>query len=362
MKKLLALLLVITVLFLAGCNADSGATTETAPATTEAPVETTEATEPAPTETDPPVPETISGTVQADKTAVLLSTANRGDQLDIVGEYDEAHYVVKMESGYGLIEKRLVRMDGEEAYESWEGYANYNALLYPTYALRASEGETLNLNTKIVVLDDLDGILVVQVDDAIGYMNAEQVSTGYIQPYSGGGGSADGGDIVLGIQGGITKLSVLAPQSGDVTGKGTVLADGAEILLGWFDRNEEVRIVNEAGFAEEKEGFYTVYLDGLYGYIRQNFLLKEGEEAYAEWDGYAKANAVIYTSFNLSGESVKLNTNAELKILADLGDCYLVTSGEITGYMAKDTVSEVPISYSGWGGGGGGGEWTPPAM
>ena len=360
MKKLLALLFALTLLLLAGCGGNAPA--ETTPVTTEAPVETTEATEPAPTETEPPVPETLSGTVQADKTAVVLTTANRGDVLDIVDEYDEAHYVVKLDSGYGLVEKRLMRTEGEEPYESWEGYAGYNALLYPTYALRASEGETLNLNTIIVVLDNLEGILVVQVEERIGYMEEALVSRSYIQPYSGGGGSADGGDIILGIQGGITRLSVLAPQSGDVTGKGTVLADGTEILLGWFDRNEEVRIVNEAGFAEEKEGFYTVYLEGLYGYIRQNFLLKEGEEAYAEWDGYAKANAVIYTSFNLSGESVKLKTNAELKILADLGDCYLVTDGEVTGYMAKDTVSEVPISYSGWGGGGGGGEWTPPAM
>ena len=355
MKKVTILLLILSLL-LAGCGSNTAE--ETAPATTEAPVEITVATEP--TETEPPVPETLSGTVQADKTAVVLTTANRGDEVDIVGEYDEDHYVVKLETGYGLIEKRLVRMEGEEAYAEWEGYANYNALLYPTYALKASEGESLSLNTKILVLDDLDGILVVQLEDRIGYMEAAVVSKGYIQPYSGGGGSADGGDIVLGFTGGIVNLGTFVPQKGETTGKATVLADGAEILLGWVDRNEEVSIVNESGFAEEREGFHTIYLDGLYGYIRQNFLLKEGEEPYAEWDGYAKSGAVIYTGHNLSGESTKLNANAELKILADLGDCYLVASGDITGYMPKDTVSEVPISYGGWSGGGGGGEWTPP--
>jgi hypothetical protein len=196
MKKIILLLFILTVI-LAGCGGKAPAETN-APATTEAPVQTTAATEPEPTETEPPVPETVSGTVLADKTAVVLTMANRGDAVDIVDQFDEAHYVLKMETGYGLIEKRLVRL--------------------------------------------------------------------------------------------------------------------------------------------------------------------EGEEAYAEWDGYAKSGAVLYPSYNLSGEGTKLNNNAELKILADLGDCYLVTSGEITGYMAKDTVSEVPISYSGWGGGGGGGEWTPPAM
>lgn len=360
MKKIILLLFILTVI-LAGCGGKAPAET-TAPATTEAPVQTTAATEPEPTETEPPVPETVSGTVLADKTAVVLTMANRGDAVDIVDQFDEAHYVLKMETGYGLIEKRLVRLEGEEAYAEWDGYAGYNALLYPTYAMKSSEGETLNLNTNIHVLDDLGGILVVQVAEKLGYMEAAAVSASYIQPYSGGGGSADGGDISLGFQGGISKLSVFVPQSGDATGKATVLVDGAEILLGWFDRNEEVSIVNEAGFAEEKEGFCTIYLDGLYGYIRQNFLCREDQEAYAEWDGYAKSGAVLYPSYNLSGEGTKLNNNAELKILADLGDCYLVTSGEITGYMAKDTVSEVPISYSGWGGGGGGGEWTPPAM
>lgn len=360
MKKILALLLAMTILLLAGCNGNTPV--ETVPATTEAPVETTVATEPEPTETEPPVPETISGTVQADKTAVVLTTVNRGDEVDIAGEYDEEYFVVKLETGYGLIEKRLVRLEGEESYESWEGYAKYGALLYPTYYLRASEGEPLNLNTRILVLEDLGEILVVQMEETVGYMPKDMVSPNYIQPYSGGGGSQDGGDISLGFRGGVTVLSTFVPQEGEVSGKATVLADGAEILLGWFDRNEEVRIVTEAGFAEEKEGFRTVYLEGLYGYIRQVFLLEEGQEPYAEWTGYAVNSPKLYDNFNLSGEGVSLSNNAELQILADLGDCYLVTSGETTGYMAKDTVSEVPVVYSGWSGGGGGGEWTPPAM
>ncbi len=357
MKKLLVILLAMTILLLTGCGGNAPAET-TAPATTEAAVETTAATEPEPTETEPPVPETISGTVQADKTAVVLAVAARGDELDAVGEYDENHYVVKLETGYGLIEKRLVRLEGEAVYESWEGYAKYNAMLYPTYALKASEGEVLAVNTKVQVLEKLGTVLMVQLEDRIGYMEEEMVSQYYNR--SSGGGSADGGDISLGIIGGISKLSVFAPQSGEASGKATVLTDGAQILLGWFDRGEEVRIVNEAGFAEEKEGFCTIYLDGLYGYIRQNFLVKEGEEAYAEWKGYAKYGAVIYDGFNMTGEGTKLNTNAEVQVLADLGECYLVTSGDVTGYMSKDTVSQVPVSYGG--GGGGGGEWTPPAM
>ena len=354
MKKAMLIFMAMTMLFLAGCG--GAAPAETTVPETQAPVETTLAPETEPTETEPPVPETISGTVQADKTAVVLTVANRGDVLDIAGEFDETHYVVKLENGYGLIEKRLVRLEGEEAYAGWEGYAKYNSVLYPTYALKASEGEVLTINTKVQVLEKLGDVLMVQLEDRIGYMEEAMVSTYYIRP---SGGSADGGDISLGFTGGISKLSVFVPQSGEATGKATVLTDGAEILLGWFDRGEEVSIVNEAGFAEEKEGFCTIYLDGLYGYIRQNFLMKEGEEAYAEWKGYAKYGAVLYTGSNLTGEGTKLNTNAEVQVLADLGDCYLAVSGDVTGFISKDNVSQTPIAY---GGGGGGGEWTPPAM
>ena len=295
-----------------------------------------------------------------------MTEANRGQELEIVDAFDENYYVVKLESGYGLVQKRLVRLESEEPYESWEGFAGYNAMVYPTYTLPAAQGEALSLNTKVLVLDDLDGILVVQVEETLGYMAAEQVSTSFIQPYAGGnsGGGADGGDIVLGYRGGICLLATLAPQEGQPEGKATVLADGTEILLGWFDREEEVQIVTEEGFAPEREGYRTVYLGGVYGYIRQALVLQEGEEPYAQWTGYAQYNAVIYSGYGMTGESTKLNPNTELQILGDLGDCYLVQSGDAVGYMAKETVSEYPVVFSGGGssGGGGGGEWTPPAM
>ena len=361
MKKLMALLMALMLIILAGCNSSPAPEATEAPVeTTQAPAETTEAaTEP--TETEPPAPQTISGTILADKTPVLLADANREDVLDVVAEYDESYFVVKLENGYGLVEKRLVRLESQEAYVQWEGYAKYGAMLYPSYLLREEEGQSLSLNSRMLVLEDLGGILVVQTEEGIYYMDAETVSTHYVQPYSGGGGSADGGDITMGFQGGYTNLSVIAPQSGDVTGKATVLVEGAPILLGWFDREDAVAVVNEAGFAEEREGYYIVYLNGLYGYVRQGLIAREGEEPYAQWTGYGVNSPKLYSNYDLTGESVKLNNNAELQILADLGNCYLVVSGEIMGYMPKATVSEHPIVYSGWGGGGGG-EWTPPAM
>ena len=105
MKKTIAVILCLTML-LAGC----GKNTPEAPETTAAAIsETQPATQvitepPATTEppvTEPPAPETAPGTVLADHTVLILTTMNRGDTVEIAGEFDEAHYVVKLESGLG---------------------------------------------------------------------------------------------------------------------------------------------------------------------------------------------------------------------------------------------------------------------
>ena len=144
MKKILALLLAAIILLLAGCNKaaeDDQPIENTEPQVeAELPEETPKETDPVPSEPEPPVPETILGTILADKTAVVLKTVNRDDVLDVVGEYDDSYYIVKLDEGYGLVEKRLVRMDGEEPYAQWEGYANYGAVVYSHYYFCYSEG------------------------------------------------------------------------------------------------------------------------------------------------------------------------------------------------------------------------------
>ena len=102
MKKLMIFLLVAVLLMTAGCGAKQPEPTEapteaTVPAT-EAPTEPpTEAPTEAPTE---PVPECINTTVQVNDAPAILALLNRGDIVDVVGEYDEEHYVIKTESGY----------------------------------------------------------------------------------------------------------------------------------------------------------------------------------------------------------------------------------------------------------------------
>ena len=388
MKKYLAIILTLILVLCAGCNKQEPAQTE-APATVPA-----ETTVPPTTEETIPVPELNMGSALVDDTPAILDTLMRDDVVDVVGEYDEGHYVIKTDLGYGLVKKELLRLKGEAAYEVWTGYAYWNAEVYDNLHLTGEPAQKLKTNTKVEVLDDLGYCYVVRVEDTEGFMNKSRLakwplSSGGSNSGSGGGGSssgsggsgstgADGGDISLQFHGNIVLLAAIE-QSGDVTGQAAVLADGAEVVLGYFDRGEEIPIVAEAGFAENREGYATVYLDGLYAYVPQELVLTQEAEAYEAWDGYSRWNGVVYDNFYLLGDPIdKLYTNVKVHVIAELENCYLVEVNEVTGYMNKEVVSQTRISTGGGnsasGGSGGGGnsggggssgggaEWSPPAL
>lgn len=370
MKKWIVGILCLTVFWLAGCTAETPNGTEITvleePTVTQPTTEPVKETDPPetqppetePEETEPPAPETVSASVLADKTMVILTTVDRGETVEIAGEWED-YYIVKVEAGYGLIEKRLVRGENTEEYDQWSGYAYSGAKLYDTYHLIPDSYRELALNTKVLVLDVLGESCVVQVENAIGYMRLDQISKSYIQ-YNPGSGGADGGDISLEYGVGATPLSTfVAPPEEVFSGTvAVVLADRAEIVYGWYDRGESVERITEEGYLPEKEGFYTVYVAGICGYVRQNLIAQEDAEPYASWDGYAYSKAGVYDNYYLTGEPVqKLSLNTAVCVLEDLGFCYLISVGETTGYMDKGLISENKIVYSG-----GGAEWSDPVM
>ena len=377
MKKHLIVLLVFILILCAGCGKQAPEQTEATTPETTAPSENavSETTlPPETTEETVPVPEVFYGTAKVNKTPAVLSILKRGDVVDVVGEYDDSHYVIKTELGYGLVKKHLLRGEAEAAYETWTAYAYYNAELYDNLNLAGEPVQKLHQNAKVQILDDLGYCYVVQVEDVPGFMMKTRVAK---WPFSSGGGdsssgggstSGDGGDISLQYHGGITLLSAIE-QKGEVSGQGTILADGTEVILGYFDRGDDIPVVAEEGFADNWEGYHTVYLDGLYAYVPQDLVQNPDEEAYEAWDGYSRWNGVIYDNFQLLGEPTdKLYTKVQVRVIGELENCYIVEFNGVTGYMAKDLVSQTRISTGGGGsdsssgGGGGGGDWTPPAM
>ena len=387
MKRITLVLLCLVLLLTVGCaKQEPVATTEATTQPTTAPTETTAP----PTE---PLPQTEEATILADHVPAILSILSRGDTVDVVGKYDEEHYVIKTELGYGLVEKQLLAMPDDEAYEAWTGYSRWNRNVYDNYRLSGTPIQVLKTNTKIEVLDDLGGCCVVKVEDVTGFMKLEDISKSPIRSQSssggdsgsgggsggggssGGGGGQDGGDISLRLNGGIVLLSAIT-REGSVTGKATVRADGTEVVLGFFDREETVQVVVESGFAEDWEGYATVMMDDLYAHVPETLIRRKGEEAYAQWDGFAKYNTMFYDNFYLQGEGKRLNTNTAIHVVADLDTCYLVTVDESFGYVAKTMVSEKRIvskkapvesgggggDTSGGGGGSGGQEWSDPVL
>ena len=329
-------LLLLMALLLAGCGKH--------PETAE-PVETTAA---ATEETLGTLPAAEYATAEADGVPVVLAVLSRGDAVDVAGSFDEKHYIVKLETGYGLVEKNLLRLEGETPFAEWTGYAYQNAGIYASYRLTGGPVQTLKADTQVKVLEDLGWCYLVEYDGTAGYMKQETVAKNPVTsrkkqaPASGNAGGTqgeDGGEISLGISGGIVRLSTLAPQEGAVSRRATVLAEETLAVLGYFDRGDKIPILGR----NEKEGYLTVYLDGLTACVADSYVQTEAEQAYEAWDGRTDGIVSLYEDFWMLGSpSGRLNGNVAVRVLFELEDCYLVEAEGMTGYMTKTDVVQAP--------------------
>lgn len=300
-----------------------------------------------PTEATTPAPE--YATAQTNGIPAVLETLGRGDSVDIVKSFDEAHYIVKREVGYGLVEKNLVRMEAEPAYEAWTGYAYQNAKVYGNYRLAGEPVRMLDVNTGVQVLDDLGWCCLVEVDGMTGYMkqatvaknalNTGKSDSGKKTPSStpdGGNAGQDGGEISLALGGKITLLSTLAPQEGAVSGKAVSLADETQVILGYFDKGDKIPVVEK----NEKDGSLTICLDGIYAKIPGDQVQTTEEEPYAAWEGETEQIISVYADRWMLGTPIdRLNAGTVVKVLFELENCYLVEVNGITGYVAKGEVA-----------------------
>ena len=371
MKKFALILLILAMLTAVGCGKQPAMEAAEPTSAPTVPETVAPETEPEPTvpETEP-VPQTVDAVVQTDHAPAILLLLKRGDTVDVVGEYDEDHLIIKTEQGYGLVQKQLLRTEGTAAYESWTGYSYKGTQVHGDFQLLSEPLMTLSRNNEVEVLEELDECYLISYEGTLGFVAKDGLSRSYLRSSGGGGssggssGGADGGDISMEYYGGVQLLSTIE-QSGEVTGIATVLCDNAPVVLWYFDRGELVPVVTEEGFAPAWEGYHTLYLNGMYAYMPMDLSLMPDAEPFAAWDGYSASKTDVYADYTLTGEPLtRLKVNTKITVLWETDSCYVIRYEESIGYIAKDK-ADTDKYYTGGGSSSGsssGGIWTTPVL
>ena len=149
----------------------------------------------------------IDGKVLADNIKTYITKLNRGDIVKVL-DSDEEYCEILIDGRCGKIKKTYVRLDSEEAYEVWDGYAKSNIRIYNDSGLI----KRCKLNEILHIVDEIDGKYVVELEDgSFAYVDTDDVSKTenkvYVAPksstqdnsditpdYSGGGSSSSGSD------------------------------------------------------------------------------------------------------------------------------------------------------------------------
>lgn len=147
-----------------------------------------------------------------------------------------------------------------------------------------------------------------------------------------------------------TETTAPAPR----TVEGTVQGIHIPAILSFPQRGD---IVQVTGYPDEATA--TVTVGDAQGSLAKVLLRFDSEESYEVWQAYAKYNTQVFEGYTLVGEPLAtLKTNTQMTVLDDLGECYLVQTEDLTGYIAKTQASKWRIkgssSSSGSGSGGSG--------
>lgn len=147
-----------------------------------------------------------------------------------------------------------------------------------------------------------------------------------------------------------TETTVPAPR----TVEGTIQGVHIPAIHSFPQRGD---IVQVTGYPDEATA--TVTVGDAQGSLAKVLLRFDSEESYEAWQAYAKYNTQVFEGYTLVGEPLAtLKTNTQMTVLDDLGECYLVQTEDLTGYIAKTQASKWRIkgssSSSGSGSGGSG--------
>ena len=138
------------------------------------------------------------------------------------------------------------------------------------------------------------------------------------------------------------------------TVEGTVQGIHIPAILSFPQRGD---IVQVTGYPDEATA--TVTVGDAQGSFAKVLLRFDSDESYEAWQAYAKYNTQVFDGYTLVGEPLAtLKTNTQMTVLDDLGECYLVQTENLTGYIAKTQASKWRIKSSSSSGSGSGGSGT----
>lgn len=381
MKRFLPLFLALSLLFCTACGAKEDKK-DFIPIITDESVLYTPAPTPEPTPV--PTPVTTAAAVLVDNVPAVLCLLSRGDTVELV-ESRDSYYIVKVDAGYGLMDKSILRETNILAPDPWVITTLANAKLYTSYQLSGSPAEVLPRGTQLIASEKLGKVYMVQYNGGTYFLSMSDINfeAASSAPAGGGTGSSgetgsgssgsDGGDIVIGayVSGGhVETLGYTVKQEGTPGERMRVLVDNAPVLLALLDRVDKVSVLS----ADDETAI--IYLKGMTASVERRLLRLQGEEEYAPWLGYTKGNTEFFDSWLLCGEAKELLAlNTEVIVLLDLGDCCYVSRDDVRGFVRRECVSPqrtsgsfsyTPGSGSSGGesssGSGSSGEWTAPVL
>lgn len=146
------------------------------------------------------VVKTGSAEIRADGGAVVLKYFGSGDTVQIVAEEgftpELPGYTTILEDGvYAYVPSDWVSKPGDEAFESWDGFAGYSCYLYDNYEMRGDPVKQIYANKAITVLWQAGDVTLIRVGDDVGYISTATARTTRIptqKKQEDGGGSSDG--------------------------------------------------------------------------------------------------------------------------------------------------------------------------
>ena len=146
------------------------------------------------------VVKTGSAEIRADGGVVVLKYFDLGDTVQIVAEEGFAPeipgYTTILEDGvYAYVPSDWVSKPGDEAFESWDGFAGYSCYLYDNYEMRGDAVKHIYANKAITVLWQAGDVSLIRVGDDVGYISTATARTTRIpvkKSTDEGGGSSGG--------------------------------------------------------------------------------------------------------------------------------------------------------------------------